>query len=253
MLDTISSFSDKAEIYEKYRWKYASHAIDAIFEISKIASEAIVADIGAGTGMLSQHFIGRAKKVFAIEPNAEMRHMAEETLGPYPNFISINGCSHATTLPDHSVDLITVGRAIHWFHPESTKTEFLRILKPDGWLAILQVPCTNETLLQAIKSIRIEENGCDVRGDKSKRDIKPLSFYYGNDSFLVRHFPATVQESWPEFLGRLRSLSPAPGKGHPRYPNFERAARKIFDRFSDQGCLEVALETHLSVGRVNPA
>jgi SAM-dependent methyltransferase len=253
VIDTVSRFSHKVENYLKYRWDYAPHAIDAIFTTTKISNEAVVADIGAGTGMLSQHFVKRVKKTLAVEPNPEMRHAGEKLLGRYSTFHSINGSANATTLPDHSVDLIVVGRAIHWFPPGSTRTEFLRILKPDGWLAILQVPCADASLLQAVKSIQTQENGWNVRGDKKKRDIKPLGFYYGNEDFLVQHFPASIQETWPEFLGRLSSISSAPDEDHPRYPNYERAAKKVFDQFSDNGRLSVQVLNELNLGQVSRA
>lgn len=209
-----------------------------------------MADIGSGTGMLSQHFVGRVKNVFAIEPNREMGQVAENALGSYPSFASIEGFSNATTLPEHSVDLIVVGRAIHWFHPQSTRTEFLRILKPDGWLAVLQVPCTDTKLVDAIKSIRTQEHGWNVRGDKSRLKPKPLSFYYGSNDYLVRHFPYSKQETWEEFLGRLSSISSAPGKDHPSYPDYKGAAKKIFDQFSVNGRLTVNVATALSLGQI---
>lgn len=251
MIDTVSRFSCKVENYSKYRWDFAPDAIEFIFAAAKISNQAAVADIGAGTGMLSQHFLNRVEKVLAVEPNPEMRRIAEKLLNNSPAFFSINGYANATTLPDHSVDLIVVGRAIHWFDPPSTKAEFLRILKPNGWLAVLQTPCTDTTLLQAIKSIRTQENGWNVKGDKSKQNIEPLSFYYGHDNFWVQQFPATKLERWPEFLGRLSSISSAPDKTHPRYPNYKRAAKKIFDQFSDNGLLTVQIATELNLGQMS--
>ena len=55
----------------------------------------------------------------------------------YPRFTSINGSAEATTLPDSCADFVTVGQAFHWFKPEPTRREFARILRPDGWVAIV--------------------------------------------------------------------------------------------------------------------
>src|SRR4029077_18197365 len=55
----------------------------------------------------------------------------------FSKFTSISGTAEATTLPDQSVDFITAAQAGHWFNREPARHEFLRILKPGGWLALL--------------------------------------------------------------------------------------------------------------------
>ena len=72
--------------------------------------------------------------VFGVEPNKEMREAAERLLNKYPNFKSINGTAEATTLAIQNVDIITAGQAFHWFNQTKTRVEFLRILKPGGWV-----------------------------------------------------------------------------------------------------------------------
>jgi hypothetical protein len=53
-------------------------------------------------------------------------------LESYSGFKSIDG-RERTTLDPTSVDFITAGQAFHWFNPADSKTEALRILKPNGW------------------------------------------------------------------------------------------------------------------------
>ena len=74
-------FSSKAEKYARYRWDYALQAIEIIFDRAQLSKHSVVADIGAGTGILTKHFVGRVKRVFAVEPNGPMRQMAVEALG----------------------------------------------------------------------------------------------------------------------------------------------------------------------------
>ncbi len=257
-MDTISKYSSKADVYARYRWAYHPQAIDALFELiggltgelTGLGGEATVADIGAGTGMLARHFVGRVGQLFAVEPNAEMRRLAERDLAANPTFHSVEGRAEATTLPDRAVDLIVVGRAIHWFDPEPTRREFRRILKPGGWLAIFRNPTDDPLLLQEIRRLRTAEYGWDVQKDKWQFEHKPFSFYFGHDQFQQRRIPHTQQERWPTFLGRLRSFSPTPDPDHPRYPQFERAARAIFDTFSQDGLLTIKVATEFFVGRM---
>ena len=111
------SYAGKSHLYAQARWDYAPAAVDAICGIAQLDLSNTIADIGAGTGMLGQHFIERVGRVLAFEPDAEMRSMQPIA----PNFESLAGLSHATGLPDEHVDLIVVGRAIHWFDPQPTR------------------------------------------------------------------------------------------------------------------------------------
>ena len=133
-----SLYGTKAEKYAKYRWGYAAEAIAAIFDAVGVSSQTVVADLGAGTGILTKHFVGRAKLVYAIEPEAEMRAFLEKAFSENPFCQIINSSAENTGLPAHSVDLIIVGQVIHWFEPGAAYKEFQRVLKPVGWLALLR-------------------------------------------------------------------------------------------------------------------
>jgi ubiquinone/menaquinone biosynthesis C-methylase UbiE len=212
-----------------------------------------MADIGAGTGILTKHFVNRVKFVFAIEPNLEMRQMAIKDLGQCPSFRIIEGRAEATTLPDRSVDLITIAQAIHWFEPEPAKIEFWRILKATGWLAVLRNYVTDDKLNKAIGEILIPENGVDISPATKQAQQKPISFYYGGHDFQKFTFPFSIQETWAGFIGSLSSASYTPVEDNHLYPNLERAAKKVFDRFSDDGLLELQGATEVFLGQINPA
>ena len=74
-----------------------------------------IADIGSGTGILTQQLIHECSKVYAIEPNSDMRRVAEKRLRNEPGFISINGTAENTTLENESIDYITAAQSFHWF------------------------------------------------------------------------------------------------------------------------------------------
>jgi ubiquinone/menaquinone biosynthesis C-methylase UbiE len=130
-LNPLNRFSDKAENYTKYRPNYPDAVIDKILE--NLTLPIIAADIGAGTGIAARQLASRDIKVIAIEPNSAMREAAEK----HQNVEWKNGSAEETNLSDTSVDLITCFQAFHWFNPQPTLTEFRRILKPQGRLAIV--------------------------------------------------------------------------------------------------------------------
>lgn len=244
-LAAVQNFSGKEDGYARYRWDYAPAAIAWIIATAGLTPDSTVADIGAGTGMLAAHFRGRVSQVYAVEPNAEMRQAASIPV--------IDGYADATTLPTHSIDLIAVGRALHWFPPATTKAEFARILKPGGWLAVLRIPCTDESLLAAIQAIKTAENGWNVELVEYRNQQPPLSFYFGHDEFVRQRFPAVVQERWEDFFGRLCSFATAPTPTQPKFAAFEAAARAVFDRFSTEGLLTISVATEVFFGRITSA
>jgi SAM-dependent methyltransferase len=248
-VDAKAAYSSKAEKYARCRWDYAPPAIQAVFDSAHITRASCVADIGAGTGILTRAFVGRAGLVFAVEPNAEMRHMAEKTLRPDAACVIVDGSAEATTLPDHTVDVITVGQAIHWFDPQPTRAEFLRILKPGGWLAVLRNYGTDDQLNKATDGLLTPENGVDFARVARPPDRKPVGFYYGHEAFQIKTFPFSFRQDWEGFIGALLTASYMPDEDHPLYKNLESAARRVFDEFSTDGWLEVIGETELYIGQ----
>ena len=127
-LDPKKRFSSRVENYIKYRPKYPQEIIKYLKEKQILHDNSIVADIGSGTGILSEIFLKNGNLVYGIEPNAEMRNAGEVFLKKYSKFISKEGSAESTGLSELSVDIITAGQAFHWFNLEQTRKEFLRIL-----------------------------------------------------------------------------------------------------------------------------
>jgi ubiquinone/menaquinone biosynthesis C-methylase UbiE len=250
-VDTTAVFSSKAVKYAKYRWDYAPQAIQSVLDITKLTIESTIADLGAGSGILTKHFVGKVKRIFVVEPNHELRQLAAQALAMYPACHLVDGRAETTTLPDHSVDLITVAQALHWFDPEPTRAEFARILKPDGSLAILRNYGTNRVLNKAIEQSLTDANG--IRRSQSIRrpDPKPLSYYFGCQDFLKQTFPFVERVTCETFVGAVSSTSFAPDEDSNAYPDFEHRLRSIFERFSVGGVLEIPGETELCLGQIS--
>ena len=56
MDNSVDKFTGKAKIYNKYRSSYPSQCINDILSTHSINNDLIVADIGAGTGKLTELF-----------------------------------------------------------------------------------------------------------------------------------------------------------------------------------------------------
>jgi ubiquinone/menaquinone biosynthesis C-methylase UbiE len=132
MIDSTKRFSSRVENYIKYRPGYPPAMLDLLKEKCGLTGGSMVADIGSGTGILTELFLRNGNQVIGVEPNREMREAAERLLGKDPKFTSVSGTAESTTLKDQSVDFIAASQAFHWFDREQARREFLRVLKPGG-------------------------------------------------------------------------------------------------------------------------
>ena len=98
-------FNNIAEIYEKYRPSYPEEYINYIIEKCNLNSESLVADIGAGTGILTRQLLNRNLKVVGVEPNNDMRNILKK-LELNKRFKAIEGKAENTNLEDNSIELI---------------------------------------------------------------------------------------------------------------------------------------------------
>lgn len=99
-----------------------------------------VADIGAGTGKLTEILIKKNISGWAVEPNDAMRAEGIRLHQQHSSFQWVSGSAEHTTLETASVDWVTMASAFHWTNPEVALQEFARILKPRGFFTALWNP-----------------------------------------------------------------------------------------------------------------
>src|ERR1700722_1751252 len=109
-MKSTERFSDRVEDYVKYRPHYPTGVIRCLTDLYGFAPSWDVADIGSGTGISTEPFLRNGNKVYAVEPNDDMRGKAEALLGEYERFVSVDGTAEATGLPDASVKLLVAGQ-----------------------------------------------------------------------------------------------------------------------------------------------
>jgi ubiquinone/menaquinone biosynthesis C-methylase UbiE len=135
--DPTRRFSSRVDDYIRFRPGYPPAVISLLERECGLRPGIRIADIGSGTGILSELLLTAGCEVAAVEPNPDMRQAGERLLGARPRFLSIAGRAEDTRLPDHSVDLITAAQSFHWFDQRATKAEFRRILRPGGFVVLI--------------------------------------------------------------------------------------------------------------------
>ena len=152
-MENYNIYSSKAIDFTRYRLQYSPEAVNVVAKLTNLTPEWVVADIGSGTGILTQAFLRLGCRVCAVEPNDAMRREAERLLEGNPLFKSLSGTAESVPLPDASIDLTTVGLAVHWFDADRSRVEFDRILKPDGWIAFYSIKISEQPWFAELRQL----------------------------------------------------------------------------------------------------
>ena len=102
----------------------------------------VVADLGAGEGLISQLIAHRARQVWCIDNSPRMVDVGTELArkNGLANLTYKLGDIESVPLPDHSVDMAILSQALHHAaHPQAAVNEAFRILRPGGQLAVLDL------------------------------------------------------------------------------------------------------------------
>ena len=250
--DPTSRFSSRVEHYIKYRPGYPQQVIQTLRERCGLSPNTLVADIGSGTGLLTELFLLNGNTVFGVEPNTEMRLAGEELLQNYRDFHSIRGRAEATTLPDQSMDFVIAGQAFHWFDRQSTRREFARILKPGGWVMLVwnERETRSEPFLRAYELL-LQKYATDyAQVDHRQIDERVLAQFYGQGGFEARTYPNRQKFDYTGVEGRLLSSSYSPEPGHPDYEPMLLELMRIFQAYQESGYVRFEYTTRMYYGRL---
>lgn len=249
-MDSTQRFSTRVEAYVKFRPGYPAAMLDFLADELAMVPEAQVADIGAGTGILTTLLAPRVARVWAVEPNDEMRGAARRLLADMGNIGWSHGSAEATGLPTGSVDLITVAQAFHWFDRAAFRQECQRLLRPGGRVALIwNDRLTNTDFLKAY-----EEGLHAYSGDYEEVNHRNLgehdfrAFFEGE--YRLDRFENRQLFDLDGVLGRLNSSSYAPAVGTPAHEQMTALIRREFGRHAVNGCVSFNYCTLVYSGRV---
>ncbi|WP_100486239.1 class I SAM-dependent methyltransferase [Sporolactobacillus pectinivorans] len=233
-MSNTEKFSGKAAIYAQFRPNYPEALIRDLINEHNLDKSSVIADIGSGTGILTRQLVEHDLRVKAVEPNTDMRHVAESSLGTNPLFTSVAGMAEHTTLQDGSVDLITVAQAFHWFDPETFKEECRRILKKEGQVVLVwnsRIP--DASLIQ--ESEKICEQFCpDFDGFSGGLDHVSSRFktFFQDGKYQCKTYDHPLYYHLEEFIGRHLSASYAPKEPDLNYLLYIEALTRLFQKYS---------------------
>ncbi len=252
--DNIKRFTRRVDVYRRYRSRYPREVLGLLRAHCGLTPTSVIADIGSGTGMLAEVFLENGNKVFAIEPNSEMRSACKELEASYSGLCCVDGTAEVTTLPERSVNILTAGRAFHWFNHDQCRSEFIRILRPDGWVmfADLGRQKGTEPLLQDFEDL-LMRYGSDYAATRAKFDMEEACRkFFLNCEMHHAEFLGIQELNYDELEGQTLSFSVIPLPGDPGYPAMRRALQAYFARYQSEGRVPVPTDCTIYFGRLRP-
>lgn len=276
MENAVPRFSGRVENYVKYRPGYPQAIIDLLRKECHLTTNALIADIGSGTGKLAEVFLNNGYRVLGIEPDPEMRAAAEYVLGQSPTFTSSAASAEATELPDRSVDVVTAGQAFHWFDRERVRKEFARILVPEGWVVLVwnRQKTAGTPFLVALEQfwqtyltregLQGVATGQDLtlllqatnpvyrwRLDSGRFSQELIAPFFGSDGFAMQTFENPQVYDFEDLKGRVLSAGSAPQADHPRYTGMLETLESLFQMHQVNDSVTIDYETQIWYGQLS--
>ena len=249
--DATQRFSSRVDNYVRYRPGYPTEVLELLRNECGLTSDSVIADIASGTGIFTRMLIENGNHVFGVEPNDDMRRAGEQFLRSYSGFGSIAGMAEATTLPGHSVDMVTAAQAAHWFDREKARREFVRILKPGGWTVLLW----NQRRTDSTPFLRDYEHllltyGTDYQEVRHERTTAEIANFFAPSPFRSRTLEMRQEVDYAGLEGRLLSSSYTPMPDHENYEPMLRELRRIFDAHQVNDSVSLDYNTLVYYGQI---
>jgi len=195
---------------------YPLEALDIIASyIKKTMGKDIldIADVGAGTGKLTESLSELGFSGFAVEPNDAMRREGIKYMNGKP-FKWSEGAAEATGLESSSVDWVLMGDSFHWTDVPVALEEFSRILTPGGFFTAIWKPRDIEKS-ELHKSIEDEINKIvpDMKrvSSASSQHMKDMDETILSTKFFSNLFfievPYKVTMTTKQYMGAWRSVN----------------------------------------------
>ena len=256
MVKNEERFTGKADVYKKFRTSYPKELIDYLYSKIGFSRDSTIADIGSGTGIFSRLLLERGSNVYCVEPNDDMRQVAENELrnfAGYKNFISIKATAENTGLPEKSIDFITAAISFHWFNRTAFSIECHRILKDDGKVVLIyDIGDKTEFIkkyLDIWEKYRLDSKQPYITGEPPE-DIRN---FFQNSVCDEMSFINDIVWTRDSFIGRVlsRSYSPTKNNNPNEYYGLINELGILFDDYSIDGIINDPHFTKSYIGKVS--
>lgn len=131
-------FDEVASNWDNMRNDFFSDEVRLVaYKTAHVEEGKIAADIGAGTGFISEGLLKKNVNVIAVDQSDEMLNLLKEKFSDYKNLKCIQGVGENIPLENNTVDYVFANMFLHHVeNPDIVIKEMYRILKSGGKLVI---------------------------------------------------------------------------------------------------------------------
>lgn len=249
-MKSTERFSTRVEAYRAHRPRYPKAVVELLRRECGLTAEWVVADVAAGTGLLAEIFLDNGNRVIAVEPNGPMRAACAELQERYPRLECVDGTAEATGLPDGAADLVTVGQAMHWFDLAPTRAEFVRVLRPGGWCAVVynHRRMGGDGFHDGYERLLVEYGGDYCAVQSKHMTEEKLAKFFAPSAMRTAVLPNYQDLTLEGLEGRVLSSSYMPQEGDAKYAAMMEAIKALFAKYAKDGAVRMKYETAVSWG-----
>jgi len=250
--DTIHRFDERAADYNRFRPSYPVEMISFFTSELGLNPGDVLVDVGAGTGKLTHLLLENGNQVYAVEPNDQMRAIADALLFHYEGYRSIPGTAESTNIPDNTADFVFTAQAFHWFDVERIREEFRRILKGKSLVVLIwNVRNTHDSVFLKEYDIILRTFSSEYAArERNKIEHNKIERVYGPQGYETAYFPHSQTLSEEGLIGRVVSNTYTPSPGDGNFKELLAAVRALYDEFQENGKVQIDYTTNVIYGAV---
>jgi SAM-dependent methyltransferase len=132
----MGRFASTVEFYSQYREPYSAEFFFAVAHQFGLRGSEALLDVGCGPGLLAVNFAPFVGHVTGIDPEPGMIAVARQAAAEAGVAISLVETQLEQFSAPGRFDIVTIGRALHWLHRESSLPVLQRIVAPAGRIVI---------------------------------------------------------------------------------------------------------------------
>jgi SAM-dependent methyltransferase len=251
-LNSTERFTDRVDAYVAARPSYPDPIAPLLAREYGLKAQAVVADIGCGTGLSCVPFLRAGFAVIGVEPNDAMRAAGEKFLAGKGDFRAVAGTAESTTLPVASVDLVVAAQAAHWFKLQPARAEARRILRYPTIAALIwnDRDATSTPFARDYEQL-LQDFGVDYERIRHRHSAEEVvGGFFGHERYRESTLPNPTSLDWPTLVARVLSASYMPQPDSAAYAPMEKKLRELFDAAQAGGKVTMNYVTRVFHGEI---
>ncbi len=130
-------YSPIAEAYNKARPHYPKALVDRVVELTQLANDATILEIGCGPGTATVTFAELGFSMLCLEPNPDFCAIARRNCAQYTKVEIQTTSFEEWNLESKRFNAVLAATSIHWIPPEVAYPKIANSLQDDGSLILL--------------------------------------------------------------------------------------------------------------------